>query len=279
MKKFVYALAVCLAACLSTGCSDNDDPDPVPDGEKVTLTEAGTLRTVLGDHLMEIEAITIDGPMDFLDLSALYAPSVEGKLMSIDLSDARLEDNTIHGYVFCPYVNGAASLPSVRATRPSEEKYSPTPKFTRFVFPKNLEKIGAFAFGYTRVEKLEFPATLRQIGSSAFEKCTNLKQDRLFLPEGLEKIGVGAFCDATLNDVVLPSTLKEIGAAAFDSAIAGNVYSLSPEPPVCLYDSAFDGCENSTLYVPVGTKASYAAVKGWSGFAKIVETKDFPKQR
>ena len=279
MKKFVYALAVCLVACLPTGCSDNDDPDPVPEGEKVTLTEAGTLRTVLGDHLMEIEAITIDGPMDFLDLSALYAPSVEGKLMSIDLSDARLEDNTIHGYVFCPYVNGAASLPSVRATRPSEEKYSPTPKFTRFVFPKNLEKIGTFAFGYTRIEEVEFPSTLRGIESGAFMGCDHIKQDVLFFPEGLESIGFGAFKNATLKDVVFPVSLKKLDIVAFDNAISGNVYSKSPIPPVCYDEPVFQGCENSTLYVPVGAKEAYSNAKGWSGFAKIVETTDFPQQR
>ncbi len=279
MKKFVYALAVCLAACLPTGCSDNDDPDPVPEGEKVTLTEAGTLYDVLGDHRMDIEAIVVDGPMNFLDLYTLLNVSRNGSLVSIDLSGAALEDNTIPSYAFCDYINGGGSWSDARMAGRSDATPVLAPKFTRFVFPNALEKIGDHSFVYTRVENLEFPPALLEIGNEAFAKCTNLKQDMLFFPEGLKKIGGGAFWDATLKDVVLPSTLKEIGAKAFDSAIAGNVYSLSPEPPVCLYDSAFDGCGNSTLYVPVGAKASYAAVKGWSGFAKIVETKDFPKQR
>ena len=279
MKKFVYALAVCLMACLPTGCSDNDDPDPIPEGEKVTLTEAGTLYDVLGDRRMEIEAIVVDGPMDFLDLYTLLDASRNGSLVSIDLSGASLEDNTIPSYAFCDYINGGGSWSDARMASRSGDSPVLAPKFTRFVFPKALEKIGDLSFLYTHIENLEFPSTLLEIGDEAFAKCTNMKQDRLFFPEGLKKIGGGAFWDATLNDVVLPSTLKEIGAKAFDSAIAGNVYSLSPEPPVCLYDSAFDGCGNSTLYVPVGAKASYAAVKGWSGFAKIVETKDFPKQR
>ena len=279
MKKFVYALAVCLAACLPTGCSDNDDPAPVPEGEKVTLTEAGTLYDVLGDRRMEIEAIVVDGSMDFLDLYTLLDASRNGSLVSIDLSGASLERNTIPSYAFCDYINGGGSWSDARMAGRSGDSPVLAPKFTRFVFPKALEKIGDHSFLYTRIENLEFPSTLLEIGDDAFAKCTNMKQDRLFFPEGLKKIGGAAFWDATLRDVVLPTSLREIGAKAFDSAIAGNVYSLSSEPPVCLFDSAFDGCGHSTLYVPVGAKEAYSNAKGWSGFAKIVETKDFPTQR
>ncbi len=277
MKKFVYALAVCLAACLPTGCSDNDDPDPVPEGEKVTLTEAGTLRTVLGDRVLDVEAIDVKGPMAYLDLFTLLYASRDGKLVSIDLSEANIEDNTIPAYTFCDFVNGAPA--SVDAGPASIfDEWEMTPKFTRFVFPKNLEKIGAFAFGYTRVEKLEFPATLRAIESGAFMGCDHLKQDVLFFPEGLESIGFGAFKKATLKDVIFPVSLKELDIVAFDEAISGNVYSKSPIPPVCYNEPVFQGCENRTLYVPVGAKDAYSNAKGWREFKKISETKDFPKQ-
>lgn len=278
MKKFVYALAMCLMACLPTGCSDNDDPDPVPEGEKVTLTEPGALRTVLGERVLEIEAIDVKGPMDYPDLFTLLYASRDGRLVSIDLSEANLEDNAIPAYTFCDFVNAA---PASVDPRPASifDELEMTPKFTRFVFPKNLEKIGAFAFGYTRVEKLDFPATLRAIESGAFMGCDHLKQDVLFFPEGLESIGFGAFKNATLKDVVLPQSLKTIGYEAFDNCISGNIYSKSLTPPLCSDESVFRGCENSTLYVPVGAKEAYSNAKGWSGFAKIVETKDFPRQR
>ena len=276
MKKFVYALAVCLMACLPTGCSDNDDPDPVPEGEKVTLTEAGTLRTVLGERVLEIEAIDVKGPMDYPDLFTLLYASRDGRLISIDLSEANLEDNTIPAYTFCDFVNGAPASVDARPASIFDE-WEMTPKFTRFVFPKNLEKIGSASFCYTRLEELIFPPTLRVIDSSAFAGCKNLKQDILFFPEGLEFIGVSAFRNAALKDVVLPSSLRVVGGAAFSYSISGNVYSLSSEPPACAYDELFAGCENSTLYVPIGTGETYANARGWNGFAKIVETKDFPK--
>ena len=278
MKKFVYALAVCLAACLPTGGSDNDDPDPVPEGEKVTLTEAGTLRTVLGDRALDVEAIDVEGPMDYRDLATLNQAACKGKLMSIDLSKATIQNNVIPDYTFCPYYSNRMDGIKKTATDHVHDVLF-APKFTCFVFPNTIESIGRASFSDSKLDELTLPTALRSIGPMAFCSCKNLKQDRLFFPEGLEKIGEGAFQDATLRDVVLPASLREIGAKAFDSAIAGNVYSHSPEPPVCLYDSAFDGCGNSTLYVPVGARASYAAVKGWSGFAKIVETKDFPRQR
>ncbi len=278
MKKFVYALAVCLVACLPTGCSDNDDPDPLPEGEKVTLTEAGTLRTVLGERVLEIEAIDVKGPMDYPDLFTLLYASRDGRLVSIDLSEANLEDNTIPAYTFCDFVNGAPASVDARPASIFDE-WEMTPKFTRFVFPKNLEKIGTFAFGYTRIEEVEFPSTLRGIESGAFMGCDHIKQDVLFFPEGLESIGFGAFKNATLKDVVFPVSLKKLDIVAFDNAISGNVYSKSPIPPVCYDEPVFQGCENSTLYVPVGAKEAYSNAKGWSGFAKIVETTDFPQQR
>ncbi len=279
MKKFVYALAVCLAACLSTGCSDNDDPDPVPEGEKVTLTEAGTLNALLGEQLLGIETLTVTGPMDYFDLATLNKASCEGKLMSIDLCNARIKDNAIPDYAFCPYyANGMESAGTILQKDHTHDVLF-APKFTRFVFPNNIESIGRASFSESRIEELSVPLTLRSIGPMAFCSCKNLKQDRLFFPEGLEKIGEGAFQDATLRDVVLPASLREIGAKAFDSAIAGNVYSLSQEPPVCLEDNVFDGCGNSALYVPVGAKEGYSNAKGWSGFKMISETKDFPKQR
>ena len=279
MKKFVYALAVCLAACLPTGCSDNDDPDPLPDGEKVTLTEAGTLRTVLGDRVLEIKAISVQGLIDDADLLTLAYASFDGELVSIDLSGAQIQENTIPDYAFCWCINGDVTSVDARPANFMDDIPGQTPKFTRFVFPKNLEKIDAFAFGFTRIEKLDFPSGLREIGTGAFTDCDHIRQDILIFPEGFESVGMGAFKRATLKDVVLPQSLKTIGYEAFDNCISGNIYSKSLTPPLCSDESVFRGCENSTLYVPVGAKEAYSNAKGWSGFAKIVETKDFPKQR
>ena len=278
MKKFVYALAVCLMACLPTGCSDNDDPDPVPEGEKVTLTEAGTLRTVLGDRVLEVEAIDVKGPMDYRDLATLNQAACEGKLMSIDLSKATIQNNVIPDYTFCPYYSNGMDGIKKTATNHVHDVLI-APKFTCFVFPNTIESIGRASFSDSKLDELTLPTALRSIGPMAFCSCKNLKQDRLFFPEGLEKIGEGAFQDATIKDVVLPASLKEVEAMAFANAISGNVYSLSLEPPVCLEDNVFDGCENGILYVPVGAKEAYSNAKGWREFKKISETKDFPKQR
>lgn len=79
---------------------------------------------------------------------------------------------------------------------------------------KNVEKIGSDAFVGSNITQIEFPASLKEIGSSAFEKCEKLK--KIQIPEGVETIKNSAFIDCTaLEEVSFPKSLKTIGSSAF----------------------------------------------------------------
>lgn len=84
---------------------------------------------------------------------------------------------------------------------------------------KNVEKIGSDAFVGSNITEIELPASLKEIGSSAFEKCEKLK--KIQFPEGVETIGNSTFIDCTaLEEVSFPKSLKKIGNSTFSRCTA-----------------------------------------------------------
>jgi len=65
---------------------------------------------------------------------------------------------------------------------------------------------------------IEFPRSLREIGSFCFEDCKKIKQ--IILNEGLVEIGFGAFCNCIgLRELILPKSVKVLHQNCFDSCI------------------------------------------------------------
>jgi len=104
------------------------------------------------------------------------------------------------------------------------------------VLPSKVKEIGAVAFYYTNIEKINFPEGLEKIGESAFystklrsailpESCLTIDQyaftycdslSELRLPSGLDTITNGCFNSCvSLKSVKIPSGVKGIGNAAF----------------------------------------------------------------
>ena len=82
--------------------------------------------------------------------------------------------------------------------------------------PSSLEYIAES--NYTKLETVTIPdnSKLKYIYTSAFEKCTSLKN--INLPEGLESIYSRAFISCSnLTDLTLPSTLTRIDEIAFSN--------------------------------------------------------------
>ncbi|WP_220149513.1 leucine-rich repeat domain-containing protein, partial [Metamycoplasma hominis] len=66
---------------------------------------------------------------------------------------------------------------------------------------------------YTRIESINIPGSVKEIGGYAFSDCTNLRE--VILNEGLEKIGALAFYDTNIESITIPGSVKEIGEGAF----------------------------------------------------------------
>lgn len=128
----------------------------------------------------------------------------------------------------------------------------PSTKSGIYTLPETVGDIAPYSFANcSTVSKVTLPASAYIIEDYAFSECTTLTE--VNIPEGIFYIGNNAFLNC--------SSLIRIYA--------------KPTTPIDLTEtlSAFSGVNksNCTLYVPIGTKTSYANAAGWRSFSKIVE--------
>ena len=174
-------------------------------------------------------------------------------------------------------------------------------------FPEGLEHIKTAAFyGCDLIEAI-LPGTLKELSDGTFSMCPKLKEikiaegitkipfDFVSYCQSLEKVNIpksvtviedDAFSTCSLDSIVFPATIEYIGKGAFkDLKKLKKIYSMSPIPPVCYYntmvnfgDGPFDGSTPSDIpvYVPIGSGEKYREAFGWNYFTNIIETDKFP---
>ena len=83
------------------------------------------------------------------------------------------------------------------------------------VIPEGTERIGNHWFCCSEVEKVEIPASVREIGADAFYGCKSLTRVTFALGSKLEKIRSGSFCETGIERVVVPKSAEKIREHAF----------------------------------------------------------------
>ncbi|MBR5860089.1 MAG: leucine-rich repeat domain-containing protein, partial [Bacteroidaceae bacterium] len=148
-------------------------------------------------------------------------------------------------------------------------------------FSNSVTYIGsAVFFGCTSLTNFEIPSTLTSTGYEMFAACSNLVS--VSIPNSITRIEYKTFSSCTsLASVEIPSSVTSIGGLAFNGCKSLScITSLIPAEklftPEYSSDSGLDvfyGVDKTkcVLYVPYGAKETYAATKGWSEFANIVE--------
>lgn len=151
-----------------------------------------------------------------------------------------------------------------------------------FAEPSKLKRIGTFVFYMTNLDKLDLPASLEEIGASAFYANTNMKTVKVAANSQLKNIGYGAFAgntaletftfegaskletigtqafkgDTKLTHFDFPATVKTIGESAFNGTTSmTNVTFAAPSQLQTIEKAAFQdasGLQNITL--PEGVK-------------------------
>ena len=165
---------------------------------------------------------------------------------------------------------------------------------TSIVIPASVTSIGDNAFNdCIHLSSIDIPNSVTEIRYYAFNNCTDLSSVRL--PNSLKTIYPGAFryCQSltsidipnsvtsiessvferckSLTSVTLGSSLKSIGEHAFAYCDALTNVDSRIKVPFNLRSDVFPTMVKmiATLHVPVGTKATYKATKGWSEFQNV----------
>ena len=84
------------------------------------------------------------------------------------------------------------------------------------VLPNALTFLGTSAFRGTAISSVTFPGTLKNIGSYAFYRCSNLS-GTLIIPEGVVSIGTAAFTNTGIEKLELADSVQTISAGAFST--------------------------------------------------------------
>ncbi|MDE6341447.1 MAG: leucine-rich repeat domain-containing protein [Muribaculaceae bacterium] len=170
----------------------------------LTTTEYGELSLLLDEqHGEEAYEIIVSGPMDWVDFAAVWDCAIEGNLQVLDLRNARLRNNEVPDYaLYDPVQFTARHWLGIR----------------EIILPDDVVKIGKAAFPFMMLEEINIPASLRELGSTAFAYDHWLISE-LEIPEGVEEIKHQTFIDClSLSSAPkLPSTLKKIGDHAFSN--------------------------------------------------------------
>ena len=112
--------------------------------------------------------------------------------------------------------------------------------FTKVEIPESVELIKGSALYGTKVEEIELPSSVREIGSLAFHSCAELES--VTIPDGVKEIGDAAFQNCTsLASAEIGSGLRQLnfrlfkGSGLTEIAIPANVKAIGKE---CFQDCA-----------------------------------------
>ena len=170
------------------GCSLTDSRLEIP----AEVEHGGKIYKVVGIatsafYRSSYDTVVLPSTLRYLQNSAFFDSSIS----SVVAKDCELETIDSQAFYYCSNLRD-------------------------FQWPKNLKKIGDYAFSYCALDSIILPDKVTYIDDNAFYGCKNVR--KIHLPPMLEYIGEAAFdcgSESYLDNTVLPSTLKYLGDYAF----------------------------------------------------------------
>ena len=188
-------------------------PEVTADGT-VTLPRAGELSTALtAEQKNSLSAIAIVGGINSADVATLREMLTGGSLRTVDLSRTELkkDPSTIYftDHIYAHLYKGAL----LEDNQIGNYMFYDT-RVQKVTFPANLKEIGHYAFVKSDIVSVEIPEGVESIGRECFNGCESLQTASL--PSTLAEVPAYSFFACTaLKKVVLKPGLKKIGKAAF----------------------------------------------------------------
>ena len=142
---------------------------------------------------------------------------------------------------------------------------------TSVSLPNSLVSIGVYAFqDCTSLESIDIPNSVTTIKNQAFWGCSSLAS--VSIGNSVETIGGYAFLDCIgLTTLTIPNSVTSIEQMAFGGCKGLTTVKSYITDVFVTGSSAFTGCQNATLYVPVGLKSTYQSTADWNRFTNIEE--------
>ncbi len=274
----------------------------VPAGSKAAYEaknywkEFGTILEV--DEHSTFTAKTVEGyDMVFTVLDE------DAKICQVGYLDASWDERAVDKEI----VKGSLTIPETangyKVVKIGKNSLNNIDGMTSVTIPNTVTSIDDDAFfNCEGLESFELPASVTSLGTealSAFWNDTSVK-----VADGNPKYDSRDNCNAIIETAtnkllfgfkttIIPATVTEIGERAFFNImrsytltipstitkIGGDAFGLSSNltlqvehtTPLVISESVFEGLSNSTLRVPAGCKAAYAASTGWNKFDNIIE--------
>ena len=119
------------------------------------------------------------------------------------------------------------------------------------------------------------PNSVTSIGDWAFQSCWGLTS--ITIPNSVTSIGDDAFSSCSgLTSITIPNSVTSIGDRAFHmcSSLTSVTVEAKTPPTIAIAANVFSNSSSATLYVPVGSKATYEAADYWKEFGTILESSE-----
>lgn len=142
--------------------------------------------------------------------------------------------------------------------------------FDEFSYFTGITNLQNEAFKDSKLTSIKLPDTLREVGKSIFENCTNLKN--ITLSEGLESISEKMFLNCSnLNYIIIPTNIKSIGKNAFGNVgfkkILFNDENSYDNKTIYVYEnSSLNKIENTAFEIETIIKENNVEVYRTNGF-------------
>lgn len=117
------------------------------------------------------------------------------------------------------------------------------------IIEEGVTSLGSSIFyGFSQVEDVKLPTSLKYIGDDAFAGCSTLKN--ISLPDSITEMGVEVFSNCvSLKKIILPKSLTSLGSDVFENCEAEITFPASLKYIPCLGDNAV-----KTVIIPKGVE-------------------------